>query len=342
VSRRWQCSVCGYVHDGEEPPEFCPVCGAERTKFVLLEEEGKAKNFSLLSTFKVHPVAAHFPGGLLPTAAFFWGLFAILGRPEFEATAFWLVVIATLVVPVSIASGLYDWKHHHSARRAAIFYKKIGLGITLLSLGIVGITLRWGHSALVMDGGWRFWLYLLTVLGMLACVILLGHYGAILVTQGVEKAFGPRKNPPTPTQLDDWYRSIVIRSPDAVLAADQTGVIRLWNQGAERIFGISAGKAIGQSLDLIIPENLRQRHWEGWGKVMRTGESRYGADEYLRVPAIRADGSRFSAEFSIVMLKDKSGAVTGVAALLRDVTEQWEREKNLKAQLELYRNKESG
>jgi PAS domain S-box-containing protein len=117
-----------------------------------------------------------------------------------------------------------------------------------------------------------------------------------------------------------------------MLAADTDGIIRFWNQGSERIFGIPAAKAIGQSLDLIIPQSLRLRHWEGWAKVMRGGESRYGVD-LLRVPALRGDGSRFSAEFSIVMLKDKAGRITGVAAILRDVSEQWAREKQLQEQL---------
>lgn len=339
MPKRWQCSVCGYVHSGEGPPESCPVCGAERTKFVLLDEETPANSPGLLATFKVHPVAAHFPGGLLPTAAFLWLLSVLFGHPGFEAAAFWLVMIATAVVPVSIGSGLYDWQQHHAGRKAAIFYKKIGLAITLLILGVAATALRFGPPAMVVDGGGRYWLYLIAVLGMLGCVIMLGHYGAILVTQGLEKTPDSSKQAALPTKTADWCMSIVKQAPDAILAADQRGIIRLWNHGAERIFGTPADKAIGQSLDLIIPENLRQRHWEGWGKVMQTGASRYGTSELLRVPAIRADGSRFSAEFSLVMLKDSTGAVSGVAAILRDVTEQWEREKALKSQLEICRNK---
>ena len=153
------------------------------------------------------------------------------------------------------------------------------------------------------------------------------------------KGSTPDKRPLLQTPIEEWYKTVVTQAPDAILAADTKGIIRLWNRGAERIFSVPADKAIGQSLDLIIPDNLRQRHWEGWGKVMRTGESRYGADELLRVPAIRGDGTRFSAEFSIVMLKDATEALIGVAAILRDVTEQRERENALKTQLESCRNK---
>ncbi|NJC88924.1 MAG: PAS domain S-box protein [Desulfuromonas sp.] len=126
---------------------------------------------------------------------------------------------------------------------------------------------------------------------------------------------------------------IVEQAPDAILFADGGGIIRLWNRGAERIFGVAAAEAIGQSLDLIIPEKLRQRHWDGWHKVVQTGESRY-SKELLRVPAIRHDGNQFSSEFSIVMIKDECGKVQGFAAILRDVTAQWERERELKAKLQ--------
>jgi len=341
MAKRWQCSICGYVHVGEEPPEFCPVCGADRTKFVLLAQDAPAKSISLFSTFKIHPVAAHFPGGLLPTAAFLWVLSTVFDNPEFEAAAFWLVMVATLVVPVSIGSGLHDWKKLHAGHRAAIFYKKIGLAVTLLILGVTATILHFGQPISIVEGG-RYWLYLVAVLGMLGCVIMLGHYGAIIVSQGSQKISDPEKLSLLQVPAEGWYKAIVTQAPDAILAADPRGIIRLWNQGAERIFGKPADEAIGQSLDLIIPENLRRRHWEGWGKVMRTGASHYSAAELLRVPAIRADGSRFSAEFSIVMIKDEAGAVTGIAALLRDVTEQWEREKILKAELENCLKKEIG
>jgi PAS domain S-box-containing protein len=182
-----------------------------------------------------------------------------------------------------------------------------------------------------MTAGWKRWLFLLCVVAMAGCVVMLGHYGAILAAQrpGENRLDNGMSVDNT---IDSWSQAIVARTADAILVADSSGIIRLWNQGAQRIFGLPAAAAIGQSLDLIIPEALRARHWEGWDKVMRSGESRYGT-EMLRVPAIRGDGSRFSAEFTIVMLKDDTGKVTAVAAILRDVSQQWEREKKLQAQL---------
>ncbi|HLN58835.1 MAG TPA: PAS domain S-box protein, partial [Thermoanaerobaculia bacterium] len=100
------------------------------------------------------------------------------------------------------------------------------------------------------------------------------------------------------TEMADnsWlYRRIVDDSPVAILFADRDGKIRLWNTGAEAMFGYSAEEAIGQSLDLIVPERQRPRHWEGWERVMATGVTKYGRD-VLAVPALKKDGSRISIE----------------------------------------------
>jgi PAS domain S-box-containing protein len=129
--------------------------------------------------------------------------------------------------------------------------------------------------------------------------------------------------------VDELSIQILKLAPDAILFADHEGVIRLWNQGAERIFGCSASDAIGQSLDLIIPDKLRKRHWDGYHKTMATGETSYGT-ELLAVPAMHQNGSRLSTEFSIVMLNDDNGKPIGVAAILRDVTERHQQEKKLR------------
>jgi PAS domain S-box-containing protein len=131
----------------------------------------------------------------------------------------------------------------------------------------------------------------------------------------------------------DWlYQEIVEGAQDAIIFADQDGIIRLWNSGAEVIFGYTAEEAIGETLDLIVPEKLRKRHWEGYRKVMATGTTRYGSD-VLAVPATKKDSSRISVEFTIVLLKDDAGKPMGTAAILRDVTKRWQKEKELKKRL---------
>lgn len=133
--------------------------------------------------------------------------------------------------------------------------------------------------------------------------------------------------------LDGFSRALVEQSPDAILYAGSDGLIAYWNAGAERIFGFSADEAIGQSLDLIIPENLRKRHWDGFEKTMKTGQTRYGAGDLLSVPALRKDGSRISVEFSIVPFFDSRSQITGMAAVLRDVTKHFETMKALRRDL---------
>ena len=126
---------------------------------------------------------------------------------------------------------------------------------------------------------------------------------------------------------------IVEASPLAILYADREGKIRLWNQGAEAMFGYRADEALGQSLDLIVPERQRQRHWDGWEKVMATGVTRYGRD-VLAVPALKKDGTRISIEFYILLLRSPAGEILGSAALIQDVTARWQRDKEMKVRLQ--------
>lgn len=131
---------------------------------------------------------------------------------------------------------------------------------------------------------------------------------------------------------DQLCREIMEGTPDAVIVADREGVIRFWNAGAAAMFGYSAEQALGRSLDLVIPERQRERHWEGYRRVMATGVTRYGQGDLLAVPALRSDGSRISVEFTIVLLRG-DGQPAGAAAVMRDVTERWQRERALRERL---------
>lgn len=119
---------------------------------------------------------------------------------------------------------------------------------------------------------------------------------------------------------------------EAIIYASRDGIIRLWNPGAEEMFGWPAGEAIGRALDIIVPEKHREPHWSGWDRVMETGVTRYGS-EPLKVPGIRRDGTTISLEFSITILKGDGGDIEGVAAFLRDVSAAWEEKKALHARL---------
>ena len=132
--------------------------------------------------------------------------------------------------------------------------------------------------------------------------------------------------------------AICEESSDAILFADQRGNIQFWNRGAERIFGYTQAEAIGKSLDLIIPEKLQSRHNEGYLGVMASGLTKYGSD-LLSVPAQHKDGSRLFSDFSIAMVKDDSGKMLGVAAIMRDSTAQKTAEKELRERLRVLEEK---
>jgi PAS domain S-box-containing protein len=128
------------------------------------------------------------------------------------------------------------------------------------------------------------------------------------------------------------YQKIIEESSIGILYADREGHIRFWNSGAEEIFGYRAEETVGKLMDLIIPENLRPRHWEGWTKVMATGVTKYGS-EALAVPAIKKDGTRISIEFNILLLRAPTGEILGAAATIQDVTKRWQQQKELRSRL---------
>ncbi len=141
--------------------------------------------------------------------------------------------------------------------------------------------------------------------------------------------------------MDSLLKQLVNDSPDAILVSDREGIIRFWNSGAEQIFGHSSVEAVGQSLDLIIPENLRARHWAGYRQVIASGETKYKTG-LLSSPGVRKDGSRVSLEFSMILLRDDAGRMQGCASIMRDVTERWKKEKEMKERLTVCETKLAG
>lgn len=137
----------------------------------------------------------------------------------------------------------------------------------------------------------------------------------------------------------DWLAQAVVReAPEAIVVCDPSGTIVLWNGGAERIFGYAADEALGQNLDLIIPEKQRARHWAGYEKTMATGVTKYGDAELLKVPATHRDGRRLSIEFSVALLRSDDengdeGKIVGIMAVIRDSTERWAADRELKLRL---------
>ena len=119
---------------------------------------------------------------------------------------------------------------------------------------------------------------------------------------------------------------------DAIIVADAHEKIVLWNPAATRIFGYLEEEALGNTLDLIVPERQLQKHNEGYSHSMDTGTTRYGTS-LLKVPAKHKDGSMLSIAFTVGMLFDASGKANGVVAIIRDETERFAQERALKKRL---------
>ncbi|HWX02293.1 PAS domain-containing protein [Collimonas sp.] len=119
---------------------------------------------------------------------------------------------------------------------------------------------------------------------------------------------------------------------DAIVISDAGGAITLWNPAAERMFGFSQQDALGKSLDLIIPERQRQRHWDGYQKTMESGVTRYGND-VLRVPAVHKDGHTLSIAFTVALLRTPAGKVAAIVAVIRDESSRFAEDRALRKRL---------
>ncbi|CAG2152829.1 Sensor protein FixL [Cupriavidus yeoncheonensis] len=128
------------------------------------------------------------------------------------------------------------------------------------------------------------------------------------------------------------YEQLVSAIGDAIVISDAKGAITLWNPAAERMFGYTQAEAMGQSLDLIIPERLRGRHWEGYDKTMATGITRYGSD-LLKVPAVDKDGKAMSIAFTVALLRGPDGQISGIVATIRDETVRFQEERALRKRI---------
>ena len=133
-----------------------------------------------------------------------------------------------------------------------------------------------------------------------------------------------------PYELD--LQALVCAVGDAVVVCDGQGRVVLWNPAAERMFGWTEQEAMGERMDMIVPERLRKRHWDGYDKSMQTGKTRY-AHDVLRVPAVHKSGRAMSIAFTVFMMYGADGAVTACGSVIRDETERFEQDRALKKKL---------
>ena len=133
---------------------------------------------------------------------------------------------------------------------------------------------------------------------------------------------------PTPIDLN----ALVAAVGDAIMVCDARGAITLWNPACEYLFGYTEAEVLGKSMDVIIPERLRQRHWDGYEKTMQTGITKYGHD-LLRVPAVDKQGKSLSIAFTVALLFGQDGKVSAIASIIRDETCRFNEDRALKKRL---------
>lgn len=193
--KTWKCSVCGFVHEGDSPPEKCPLCGVEAEKF---DEEGaeaekKKDNKDSKPSFLVkqilkhhlHPIIVHTPNGVLPVALVFMVLSVLLSNQSLETAAFYNMIFVLASLPAVLATGVIVWKKRFGGAATALFKIKIlaSVVVTLLLAGLVG----WRVIEPDVLTGPNKWIYVAVTLSMVAAVGLAGHLGGKLVFGGREE-----------------------------------------------------------------------------------------------------------------------------------------------------------
>lgn len=195
--KKWKCTVCGYIHVGEEPPEECPVCGADSSKFeelieaVPVEQEtgiaagevagmsGKLVEFMLKNHF--HPIAVHTPNGIVPAAVLFLVLAVVMNVDGLEPAAFYNMIFVLLAMPVVLFSGFIEWQKHYNGSRTAVFMTKIICGIIVLVTVAVLVIWRMTNPEVAGPESPVRWAYFLLHLVALGAVGLAGNLGGKLV-----------------------------------------------------------------------------------------------------------------------------------------------------------------
>lgn len=212
--RKWKCTVCGYIHTGDEPPEECPVCGADKSEFVEISgaidsppnaeaevlgeeavasepvESGSARVDSpslygrvtdLMLKRHAHPIVVHAPNGILPAAIVFLLLALLLNISSFELAAFYNVSFVLLAMPVVIFSGFVEWRKHYKGALTTLFVVKIGCALLGALLIVLLVSWRIINPEVAVPGSPVRWIFFLVHLICLGSVGVAGHLGGKLV-----------------------------------------------------------------------------------------------------------------------------------------------------------------
>ena len=203
--RKWECTVCGYIHEGEEPPEECPVCSADKSMFVEITEQSppvepsssisatppstnttflaKAYSFAseLILRHHLHPIAVHTPNGILPMMLVFTLIALLFGNANFEKATFYSLIFVLLNMPVVIFTGYEVWQKRYQGAMTSTFKIKIAASaVTLIVLSVLGVWHTMQPEILTTQSSGR-WIYLLLAAIVVGAVGGAGHVGGKLV-----------------------------------------------------------------------------------------------------------------------------------------------------------------
>jgi len=208
--KRWRCSVCGYIHTGDQPPEKCPVCDAPKKMFLEIDADGKAlgelkseeadpgivfgpdsgqkqlpsffdKLANLSLKLHLHPITVHFPNGILPAVLVFLGISVYFNIVPLETAAYYNLIFVLLMLPVVLLTGFIEWQKRYKGIKTAIFITKIIC--SLIVLGAVNVLVFWRllDPQVMAEGSPSKFIYLGIAAGMLGAAALAGHLGGKLV-----------------------------------------------------------------------------------------------------------------------------------------------------------------
>jgi len=203
--KKWKCAVCGYIHDGQEPPEKCPVCGADKSKFIEITEEEpaggpEAKSASApkalapsgtsglfqtvsekMAELHAHPISVHIPNGVLPVGVIFLMLALFFGLPSLELASFYNLIAVVLAMPFVMFFGYVDWKNRFKGRMTRLFMSKIVCGVFVTIVGLLLVIWRIIDPEVAAPESANRLVYLLVHLSMLGAAVFAGYLGGKLV-----------------------------------------------------------------------------------------------------------------------------------------------------------------